>query len=348
MFGWKKEGRTLSRLDKRITDTMQNLSMRVDGKMMELQIANSNKLDGLQIMLNGAIGDANDITAVPPEKVADILQKAGCKSSSEVSAEMQSVGFKVEDIAKGINFIANKLEKMDAKLDNLDSKMDSLNENLTAKLDKMMDMAAEKNDALEQANAKMLEAMRDLNEKLVQIPLAMMRQKEQGRGGVQHTEVYSTPNQVEYLSKRCSDIKSKCPHLFLIHPQGVGKKTYKDINGVPGMNGPDGQSHPRGRDGHPGLQPGADGEDGMDGDDGNDGDEGHDGENGEDAETFEIMIEFVKEDKSKGIREYHIEHAGPRGKDDHYIKVPLMNSVIVLDGKGGIGGKGGDGGKYSF
>jgi hypothetical protein len=345
MFGYKKEGRLLSRLDKRITDSMQALSMRVDGKMMEIQLANNQKLDGLQLLLNGSSA-ATDVNNIPPEQVADLLQKAGCKSSSEVSSEMQSVGFKLDDIAKGVSSIANKLEKMDAKLDQMDSKLDSMNANISNRLETLLDKTTERNDALELANQRMLDAMKEMNEKLVQIPLAMMRQKTTGNV-VQHPEVFSTNNQVEYLAKRADEMKGKCAQVILIHPNGVGKETYHEVHAAPGIRGPDGLSNHRAPDGAMGSSPGADGDDGQDGDDGLDGEEGHDGGDGESAEPFEIMIEFVEEDKEKGVRVYHIEHAGPTGKDDYTLSVPLLNAILLVDGKGGNGGRGGDGGTGS-
>ena len=68
------------------------------------------------------------------------------------------------------------------------------------------------------------------------------------------------------------------------------------------------------------------GEDGLDGDDGDDGDEGHDGESGETCQNFEIMIEFVSENKDRNTRTYHIEHAGPAGK----VSYQWIMIVILL------------------
>lgn len=83
-----------------------------------------------------------------------------------------------------------------------------------------------------------------------------------------------------------------------------------------------------------------DGTDGEDGEDGHDGEHAEDGEHGRDAGNFEVMILFVKENKQAGTRTYRIEHSGPYGKSEEDVDIPIVNSIILIDGAGGKGGKG--------
>lgn len=333
MFRNKAENRSLSLLDKKVTDSLQNLSMRVSGSQMDIQLANKEKLDELFNLLNTAAGNATVPNQMDPEKVAEIVKKAGCQSKEEITSELSSVGFKLEEINKAVNAILSKIDKMA--------------DNLTAIDDSIKRHAQEQKERDEELRNILIQNQAAEIKRAQELTLAAMRVlagKGAGGASAASTEIYSTPNQVDYLAKRAAEIRPKCGKLFHIHPAGVGSDCADSRDGRPGENGPHGMSFGPAPSGRSGMTPGASGEDGLDGEDGHDGNEGHDGENGENAETFEIMVEFVKEDLAKGIRVYHIEHAGTRGKDDHYLEVPLMNSVIYIDAKGGNGGKGGDGG----
>ncbi len=62
------------------------------------------------------------------------------------------------------------------------------------------------------------------------------------------------------------------------------------------------------------------------------------------ADDMVIGIEFVREDKAARTRTYHIEHSGPRGKDEMDITIPMENSCFYVNASGGTGGRGGNGG----
>jgi hypothetical protein len=318
MFTWKKDDRRLSMLDKKVSDTLQNLSMRVDGKQIDLQVANAEKLDEVFNMLKKVSGDAVEPSKVDPEQLAEVLRKAGAESKELIAEELQGVGF--------------KLDQIDAALKNIMTKFDAFGEKMDLYASEQKDRDAELRNLIIYGQ----EEARKTAEKLTLAAMRMMTDK----GGQFVEEKSSTNQQVEYLAKRSKELRAKVPELVLVHPMGIGSTSVVSRDGPPGAPGPPGACFHPGRGGMPGTSPGADGEDGLDGEDGHDGQEGEDGGHGEDADDFEVMIEFISEDKKKGTRKYKVEHAGPNGKDEHEIEVSLLNSVILIDGKGGIGGRG--------
>eukprot|EP01031_Cornospumella_fuschlensis_P048266 gene48266-59113_t len=310
-------------LDKRVSDTLQNLSMRVDGKQIDLQVSNAEKLDEVFLMLSKVTGNAASPESVDPAALAEVVKKAGAENVEAISSELQGVGFKLEEIDKALATLL-------AKFDSFGSKLDA--------------MAQEQKDREMELKNILVHGQAEAKKHAEQITLATMRLLAEKGGGKMVEEKFATALQVEYLAKRSRELKTKVPTIVLIHPYGVGVGSYKSRDGMHGARGPDGSSFPPARMGRPGDRPGADGEDGEDGEDGLEGGEGEDGIAGEDCDNFEVMIEFVSENKDKGLRTYRVEHAGPNGKDEHVIEVSLLNTLIYIDGKGGVGGRGGDGG----
>jgi hypothetical protein len=90
-----------------------------------------------------------------------------------------------------------------------------------------------------------------------------------GKGG--EVELYSSMNQVNYLSTKANDLKEKCQNLIVISPQGVGLHNYSSLSGENGRNGRKGDTQlpaKSGSDGNNLSHTGGDGEDGEDGTDG--------------------------------------------------------------------------------
>lgn len=79
---------------------------------------------------------------------------------------------------------------------------------------------------------------------------------------------------------------------------------------------------------------------GDDAEDGLDGEHAEDGENGRNADNFEVRFLLIRENRKEGTRTYRIEHAGPNGKIEEDVDIPIVNSIILIDGAGGNGGKG--------
>lgn len=322
MFRWKRDGRSLNMLDKKVSDTMQNLSMRVDGQQIDLQVANAEKLDEVFNMLKNASQGISEPSKVDPDQLAEIVRKAGAQSVEQVSAELQGVGFKLDEIAKTLSSLTDKFDAFADKVDVL---------------------AAEQKSRDEEMRNLILHGHAEARKHTELITLAAMKMMAE-KGGQMIDEKYCTNTQLEYLAKRSRELRAKVPTMIMLHPHGIGIQTAERRDGDAGTPGPNGQTFPKGSAGASAHAAGADGEDGMDGEDGHDGQEAEDGLNGSSAEDFEVMIEFVSEDASKGTRKYRVEHAGPQGKDEHEIEVSLLNTIILVDGKGGVGGRGGTGG----
>lgn len=318
MFRWKREGRSLVMLDKKVTDTLQNLSLRVDGQQIDLQVANAEKLDEVFELLKNVSAGKSEPSQIDPEQLAEVVRKAGAESVDQISSELQGVGFKLEQIEKTLQGLASKLDSFASKVDQL---------------------AAEQKDRDTELRNLIIFGQAEARKHAEQVTLAAMRLAAE-KGGQLVNEKFCTPLQLDYLAKRCRDLRTKVPKVIIIHPHGIGLESFVSRNGEPGTDGPNGQVFRPGQAGAPGNAIGADGEDGLDGEDGHDGQEGEDGLNGESATDFEVMIEFISEDPKTGMRKYRIEHAGISGKDEHDIEVSLLNSVIIIDGKGGVGGKG--------
>ncbi|RYG62954.1 hypothetical protein EON64_16885, partial [archaeon] len=272
MFKWKKDNRSLMMLDKRVSDTLQNLSMRVDGKQIELQLSNAEKLDEVFLMLSKATGNATSPESVDPAALAEVVKKAGAENAEAISSELQGVGFKLEEIDKALATLLTKFDSFENKLDAI---------------------ALEQKEREMELKNILIHGQAEAKKHAEQITLATMRLLAEKGGGKMVEEKFATTLQVDYLAKRSRELKTKVPTIVLIHPHGVGVGSFKSRDGQHGTRGPDGSSFNPGRMGRAGERAGADGEDGEDGEDGLEGGEGDDGIAGEDCDNFEVMIEFI-------------------------------------------------------
>lgn len=247
MFYWKKEGRSLVSLDKKVSNTLQNLAVRVNGHQIDLQLKQSEKMNEMFDLLNKVSDNSKEPNQLNPEELTEILQKAGVKTKEEIMSELQSVGFKLEDIEASIN-------KMSSKLDALNNKLDDVKDSILLHQREQMD----------ELKLMLLQSQEATLKRTEQImTLAAMRDKASSSGGkggaAVITEVYSTPNQVEALSKRANALKSACPQVALLHPHGVGYANYEKKDGDPGPAGRTGRSFAKATNGRAGAFAGADG-----------------------------------------------------------------------------------------
>jgi hypothetical protein len=326
MLSWKNDGRSLTLLDKKVTDSIQNLSIRLDGTQIDLHLSNADKLDQLfNILTNESKNNRKKGNKrLDAGVLADVATQAGCTSASEVSSELESVGVKLDEINKTVNKLFGKVEVIDKKIDLISEKLTS-------------EFAIQKEDTNQLKNI-LLQTHAE-NKKRENMTLAAMRAIAEHKPLVQHK--FSTKDQMQYLAKRAKEALSMTElHHIVLHPYGVGTKSRKKNNGRNGRKGSNGTSHGTAPDGVSGGYRCTDGGDGHDGNDGGEGQRGEAGEDGVDTPEFQITIEFLSEDAAKGVRKYRIEHAGPNGKDETTIHISYKNTFLFIDGKGGNGGRG--------
>jgi hypothetical protein len=111
MAGWKNDNFSLESLDKRVSASLQNLSVRLNGAQMDLQLADSAKLNELFILMagSGPVGAASK--DLDPGILAEVAQRAGM-GKEEMVGEMQGLGLHLDQIEKGINKVFEKLEQV--------------------------------------------------------------------------------------------------------------------------------------------------------------------------------------------------------------------------------------------
>lgn len=254
MFYWKKEGRSLVSMDKKLTNTLQNLSMRVNGHQIDIQVKQSEKMNEIFDLLNKVAGNVSEPNQVDPAELAKVLEKAGAKSKDEIMGELSNVGFKLDEIEKSLSRLSNK--------------MDTINDNIVSMKDKLL---SEQKDQFEDLRQIMLQSQEETLKRTEQIMTLAAMKALAAKGGKDApviTEIYSLPNHVEALAKRANVLKAASRQLVLLHPHGIGKNLYQKKDGDSGVVGRSGRSFGRAPNGNPGRNYGADGEDGLDGDDG--------------------------------------------------------------------------------
>lgn len=251
MISWNNDGRKLSRLDKEVTDTLQNLSIRLDGKQIDLQAADSEKLDEIFEMMKKLTGGVSpkDPSSLDPEMLAEIAKKAGCESSVELKGELEDFGLKLDAIQKVLDIVGQKLQKIDDALQSIDSK-----------LDEEWKAQREANDLLK------AELLRQGAEQAQRHHTTLEAMKSLVGGGKNSVPVkFSTANQTEMLAKRANELVVRNGvQVICLHPMGIGIKCFEANDGEDGEAGNNGQSFGVGRSGKNGTNS-MDGEDGEDG-----------------------------------------------------------------------------------
>eukprot|EP01033_Poteriospumella_lacustris_P003774 gene3774-2675_t len=337
MFKATKDGRSLSLLDKRVTDTLQNLSMRVNGSQLDVQMQNTEKLDELMNMMKNAAGGKSDLADVSPDKLAEIVKAAGIESKEAIQGELQDLGLRVDQIQNTLASVDKLLRQIDQKLDKLDDRMEDQHLEEMRKLEE-----------LRIQQAMFLEKMDKLHEKMSKVSVSEMIQRAGTDGTKAIVEKFSTKQQTEYLAKRGEytwramaklrnhDLNAAMPKakgaLIAIDAQPheifdafeslhhsrasdsakepvveeLATKSLQILSSNPlagqhGEHGRNGQKRPKGRPGRSGGRPGDDGQDGEDADDGEDGEDGLDGENGQSADDWKINISYVRDEDDRGV-----------------------------------------------
>eukprot|EP01041_Mallomonas_annulata_P007895 gene7895-16162_t len=319
IMGSTKDQHELSILDKRVTDSIQNLSLRLDGKQLDAQAANTEKLDEILMMIHGKMGGSNDTSTVTPDMIADIAKQAGCASAEAISDELQCFGLKLEEISADLLRSIGIMERVDAKIDLTNNKLDNVSDmiqsNALAQEERDKGLQTALLDFTSDSAARETKTLNLIKE------IAAMQ-------GVNMTPVFSTKQQTLKLATRAKDLKAQGFDVIMIHPNGIDESKQVKIDGEHGAAGDAGKSGNHGKSGFNGG-PGS-----------------PDGHDGEDAPDFEVTIEFLSEDivDDKVIHNFRIEHAGTDGKVEEIVKVDIKKAVFLINGKGGTGGNGGHGG----
>lgn len=327
MISWKKDDRSLSVLDKKVTNAIQNLSVRINGHQLDQQLEDSEKLDKMFRMLdNFSPAVLAQPQQIDPKVFAEIARQAGCQTADQISSELEGVGYKLDEIKDAVAEVMTKIDAMDKKLDNIANQ-----------ISQSMEEQRHQNEDLKTIILQSQAEMR----KHEQLTLDKMRDLVSGKS---ITRKFSTTQQTKQLARRAEEVAAAGADMIVIHSHGVGFKTMNPVNGTDGLHGRSGLGNIHGANGSYGSGRNIDGQDGEDGADGHDGEDGTDGCDGTNAENFEVFIEYVSEDIKKGTRRYKIEHSGVNGKDEHMVDIKLTKQVFFIFGKGGVGGKGGNGG----
>jgi len=328
--------RTLSILDKEITDNIQILSVRISGVQMDLQHADSAKMDNLFLLIqNQGLNGNSSPSTLDPEVIAKIAKQAGCDTKEALSFELENIGLKLDEINNIVNNVWNLLQVMDRKLDNINDGIDDVKQRIDLHAQRQMKKEEEIVNMMREQHAQAMKQASVSLDKLKAIAL---------KSGAKIEEKFSTKYQAERLARKAVELRQNDMNLnvIVLHSYGIGWDKYRRINGADGVRGTDGSAGRHGKSG--GVAATGHGNDGEDGDDGDDGVDGGDGENGENADDFELTIEFISEDIEKGTHTFRIEHASPHDKEEDEVTINFSNTIFFVEGKGGIGGKGGDGG----
>jgi hypothetical protein len=316
MLTWRDNNRTLSVLDTRVSAALQNLSIRINGSQMDLQVTDSKKLDELFVLLksNGA-DKCSNMSQVDPTALVEIAKTAGLQSKEEITSELMRCGISLDKISDAIDRVERKLDVISDKMDDSLLKSEELK-----KLILLGQVEAAKRDQMQ------------LN--------ALMSLK---AGGVAVQKKFSIPVETESLVKRANIIKKISGlQLKLVHYQGIGLDRFSSLNGKDGQNGTNAANGARVADGVKAKGHGQDGQDGQDGCDGHDANDAQNGEDGDDCPDYSISISLLHCNKN-GSRTYSIEHSGHGNKHTSEVTLNPKTDVLYISAEGGNGGRGGNG-----
>jgi hypothetical protein len=318
MLTWRDNNRTLSVLDTRVSAALQNLSIRINGSQMDLQVTDSKKLDELFVLLksNGA-DKCSNMSQVDPTALVEIAKTAGLQSKDEITSELMRCGISLDKISNAIDRVERKLDVISNKMDESLLKSEEL---------KILILSV-------QAEA----ARRDMELK------SMISSKGVGVVSVEEKLKFSIPLETESLAKRANAIKKISGlQVKLVHYQGIGMDHYNSLNGKDGQNSANAANGARVADGINAKGHGQDGQDGQDGCDGHDANDAQNGEDGDDCPDYSISISLLHSNKN-GSRTYSIEHSGHGNKHTSEVTLNPKTDVLYISAEGGNGGRGGNG-----
>ena len=253
-----RDKNALSNLDKVVTDSLQNLSLRISGFQMQMQAADSNKLDEVFMLVQQSLGNnrdnQNSVAKIDPNVLAEIAMKAGCETTEALKNELEPFGVKLEEISQNILKLMSSMSKIDTKLDTVQEDLHEIRHTLSRAFDAANEKTDDMMDLLKTFQAEATQASSLTLAKMQEIAL---------KNGAQIQEKFSTPSQSIKLAKRAEEMRSRGLNVLLIHCNGVGIDCYESISGAPGDSGAWGKSAKRAADG--GQSSGLDGTDGKDG-----------------------------------------------------------------------------------
>ena len=326
MLTWRDNNRTLSVLDNRVSAALQNLSIRINGSQMDLQVTDSKKLDELFVLLksNGA-DKCSNMSQVDPTALVEIAKTAGLQSKEEITSELMRCGISLDKIS-------NAIDRVERKVDVISDKMDvSL-----LKSEELMNIIL--SGQAESARRDM-----ELKSMISSKGVSIISSKGVGVVAVEEKSKFSIPVETESLAKRANAIKKISGlQLKLVHYQGIGMDHYNSLNGKDGQNSANAANGARVADGFNARGHGQDGQDGQDGCDGHDANDAQNGEDGDDCPDYSISISLLHSNKN-GSRTYSIEHSGHGNKHTSEVTLNPKTDVLYISAEGGNGGRGGNG-----
>jgi hypothetical protein len=262
MMSATRDTRSMSLLDKKVTDAVQNMSVRINGKQMDLQMADSSKLDAIMALVASNLGNApiTNPASISPELIAKIAQQAGCTTKEALSEELQGVGMTLKDISSHVDQVMSTLASFGGKMDHVVDKVDEMAD----KIDERLKATQERDENMKQ----MIMQFQSQQTHQSAIALSAMRALAE-KSGAKIKEVFSTKAEAESLSKKAIETVIRGGILVIpLHAHGVGVKTRQSVEGRHGDHGTAGRAGRdggNGRNGNSGAMDGADGEDGDDG-----------------------------------------------------------------------------------
>ena len=247
MITWKNDDRSLMNLDKKVTNAIQTLSIRVNGFQIDQQVEDSEKLDKIFKLLDNIPAQGlSQPTTIDPKILAEVARQAGCATATEITSELENVGFELEKIQNAVAEIASKLDNMDHKLDDMTNLLSQSLENQKKQGADLMSMVMQSQAEIRRENQKTLQ---------------VMMQMKSGEAAIK--KVFSTNHQAKQLARRATEIGSTPGvGLIIVHPNGVGIHSLVNINGEQGVNGRSGNGNMHGRNGGNGTYNAIDGQDG--------------------------------------------------------------------------------------
>lgn len=246
MITWKRDDRSLMNLDKKVTNAIQTLSVRVNGYQIDRQVADSDKLDKVFSLLNGVSAAALSQPAeIDPKILAEVARKAGCTTANEISGELEGLGFKLDQIKDAV-------EEVMFKIATIDRKLDSLGDQLLRSAESQKQQNEELKNIILKSHAEM--------RKQEMLTLEAMRSIASGKGEV--AKKYSSLQQTRQMARRALEVATSNVELIIIHSHGVGNRSRVLYDGEDGVHGRAGQGFIHGRDGTSGTSYTIDGQDG--------------------------------------------------------------------------------------
>ena len=201
----------LSLYDKRIVGAIQNLSLRIDNRQLQLQMLSAEKMDSMFTLLAQKVGGETDPAKASAVALAEVVQAAGCSTPADITSELQGVGVALEQIKGAVDRVLQKMESMDGKLDYLGNSIDDSRR-----------LQLEANELHKQT-------------------LAEMKQLK-SKTGVTVPQQVSSRGQVAFMAEKAAAAKrTQGLRITVVHPAGVGMDSYVRLGG---MDGAHGETHP--------------------------------------------------------------------------------------------------------